>query len=80
MRMNISVPDELAAEVRAHSLPVSAICQRALRDALRPVSELTATQESMLRRIRALEQEVSRLDRALADLARRGARKLTGAR
>ena len=30
MRMNISVPDTLAAEVRERKLPVSAICQRAL--------------------------------------------------
>src|SRR5579859_6772905 len=32
MRMNISVPDQLAEEVRRRNLPVSAICQRALRD------------------------------------------------
>ena len=32
MRVNISVPDRLADEVRRRSLPVSAICQRALRD------------------------------------------------
>jgi hypothetical protein len=30
MRMNISVPDTLAAEVRKRDLPISAICQRAL--------------------------------------------------
>src|SRR2546421_7459354 len=30
MRMNISVPDTLAAQVRARNLPISAICQRAL--------------------------------------------------
>jgi Post-segregation antitoxin CcdA len=32
MRMNISVPDALAEEVRRRDLPISAICQRALRD------------------------------------------------
>lgn len=32
MRMNISVPDDLANEVRKHDLPISAICQRALRE------------------------------------------------
>ena len=32
MRMNISVPDDLAVQVRMQSLPVSAICQRALRE------------------------------------------------
>jgi hypothetical protein len=31
MRMNISVPDELAAQVRDLELPISAICQNALR-------------------------------------------------
>jgi hypothetical protein len=34
MRMNISVPDALAEQVRQHDLPVSAICQRALREEL----------------------------------------------
>ena len=32
MRMNISVPDALAEEVRQRNLPISAICQRALRE------------------------------------------------
>lgn len=32
MRLNISVPDALADEVRRRDIPVSAICQRALRD------------------------------------------------
>lgn len=32
MRMNISVPDELAEQVRHHDVPISAICQRALRE------------------------------------------------
>jgi hypothetical protein len=34
MRMNISVPDELADQVRALELPISAICQTALRNAV----------------------------------------------
>ncbi|WP_416978676.1 type II toxin-antitoxin system CcdA family antitoxin [Streptomyces sp. T028] len=32
--MNISVPDELAEQVRARDLPISAICQDALRKAV----------------------------------------------
>ena len=32
MRMNISVPDELAEEVRPRYFPISAVCQRALRE------------------------------------------------
>lgn len=34
MRMNISVPDILAEQVRERDLPISAICQRALREEL----------------------------------------------
>ncbi|MEW1642538.1 type II toxin-antitoxin system CcdA family antitoxin [Streptomyces sp. NPDC091219] len=34
MRMNISVPDSLAEQVRARDLPISAICQKALLDAV----------------------------------------------
>jgi Post-segregation antitoxin CcdA len=32
MRMNISVPDALAEEVRRRDVPISAVCQRALRE------------------------------------------------
>lgn len=32
MRMNISVPDQLAEQVRELELPISSICQNALRD------------------------------------------------
>jgi hypothetical protein len=32
MRMNISVPDALADEVRRRDIPISAICQRALQE------------------------------------------------
>lgn len=34
MRMNISVPDELADQVRTRNLPTSSICQDALREAV----------------------------------------------
>jgi post-segregation antitoxin (ccd killing protein) len=34
MRMNISVPDDLAEAVRELHLPISAICQNALREAV----------------------------------------------
>lgn len=34
MRMNISVPDGLAEQVRARNLPISSICQDALRMAV----------------------------------------------
>jgi hypothetical protein len=32
VRMNISVPDDLAGEVRRRGIAISAVCQRALRD------------------------------------------------
>ena len=35
MRLNISVPDDLAAEVRRRKIPISATCQRALCEAIR---------------------------------------------
>ncbi len=34
MRMNISVPDAMAEQVRRRNMPISAICQRALREEL----------------------------------------------
>lgn len=34
MRMNISVPDDLAEQTRAYALPVSKICQAALAAAV----------------------------------------------
>lgn len=34
VRMNISVPDELAEQVRTLKIPISETCQRALRDAV----------------------------------------------
>lgn len=42
MRMNISVPDELAEQVRERNLPISAICQRALREELGRLSAAQA--------------------------------------
>lgn len=41
--MNISVPDDLAAEVRTRKLPISAICQQALRNEL-GISDVTIPQ------------------------------------
>lgn len=41
MRMNISVPDELAEQVRALDLPISAVCQKALRNAVDNASRST---------------------------------------
>jgi hypothetical protein len=32
MRMNISVPDSLAEEARRRKVPISAVCQRAIRE------------------------------------------------
>jgi hypothetical protein len=48
MRMNISVPDVLAEEVRKRDLPVSAICQRALND---EVTRLRAMEASGMEEI-----------------------------
>ena len=44
MRVNISVPDDLAAAVRELKLPVSAICQSALRQ---EVSHRTPSRDEM---------------------------------
>ena len=52
MRMNISVPDTLAGDVRRLGLPVSAICQRALHDEV----------------CRRLRTEDSALEQVIADL------------
>jgi post-segregation antitoxin (ccd killing protein) len=42
MRMNISVPDALAEQVRTYDLPISAICQKALNTAVRNVERRAA--------------------------------------
>ena len=43
--MNISVPDELAEQVRQRDLPISAICQRALRDELARLQAVERTDD-----------------------------------
>lgn len=45
MRMNISVPDDLAAEVRGLDLPISRICQGALQTAVEHAKTNTALEE-----------------------------------
>jgi len=47
MRMNISVPDELAAEVRERSLPISAVCQRALSAEVHRLRSLETARKEM---------------------------------
>ncbi|MFF3872930.1 type II toxin-antitoxin system CcdA family antitoxin [Streptomyces sp. NPDC001978] len=48
--MNISVPDPLAEQVRARDLPISAICQEALRKAV----ELDEKKEQLMSDIQAV--------------------------
>jgi hypothetical protein len=48
MRMNISVPDALAEEVRRRDLPISAICQRALRDEVARAQTIEATADIVI--------------------------------
>jgi hypothetical protein len=43
MRMNISVPDALAEQVRQRNLPISSICQRALREEVSRLHAIEAT-------------------------------------
>lgn len=50
MRMNISVPDELAEQVRARDLPISSICQ----DALRKAVELAEKKEQIMTDLQAV--------------------------
>jgi hypothetical protein len=47
MRMNISVPDDLAEQVRARDLPISSICQDALRQALETAERNEKTMSNM---------------------------------
>ncbi|MGW5049696.1 Clp protease N-terminal domain-containing protein [Actinokineospora sp. NPDC004072] len=42
-KINVYLPDDLAEEVRASGVPVSAICQRALEQSARRVSAIRAT-------------------------------------
>ena len=44
-KINVYLPEELATSVRAASLPVSAICQAALEQALRGVQALRSVDE-----------------------------------
>jgi hypothetical protein len=64
MRMNISVPDQLAEQVRARDLPISAICQEALRKAV----ELDEKKEQVMSDIQAV---VDRLRRTQNEEAQR---------
>ena len=45
MRMNISVPDDLAEEVRRRDIAISAVCQRALRDEVARLRTLEAVDD-----------------------------------
>ena|SRR5215831_7906021 len=47
MRMNISVPDTLAQEVRERNLPISAVCQRALSAEVDRLRSLETAREEM---------------------------------
>ncbi|MFD9651761.1 type II toxin-antitoxin system CcdA family antitoxin [Streptomyces mirabilis] len=60
MRMNISVPDELAEQVRARDLPISSICQDALREAVEShdKKERTMTDiQAVVERLRGTQNE-----------------------
>ncbi|MFG2967000.1 type II toxin-antitoxin system CcdA family antitoxin [Streptomyces sp. NPDC048288] len=54
MRMNISVPDGLAEQVRARGLPISAICQSALLEAV----EQERAKESVMSNIAAVVERL----------------------
>ncbi len=60
MRMNISVPDDLAHKTRELGLPISKICQAALAEAVAEASRNGTYGEAPLR---------AALDRLEADLA-----------
>jgi ATP-dependent Clp protease ATP-binding subunit ClpC len=45
-KINVYLPDDLAAAVRDAQVPVSAVCQRALEQAVRDVSSLRATDQA----------------------------------
>jgi hypothetical protein len=47
MRMNISVPDTLAKQIRERNLPISAICQRALREEVDRLRAIETADEDM---------------------------------
>nr|WTB31191.1 type II toxin-antitoxin system CcdA family antitoxin [Streptomyces sp. NBC_00830] len=52
--MNISVPDQLAEQVRARDLPISAICQEALRKAV----ELNEKKEKTMPDLQAVAERL----------------------
>jgi ATP-dependent Clp protease ATP-binding subunit ClpA len=54
-KVNVYLPDDLAESVRAASLPISAICQAALRDALR---QAIIRQETIVERTLKLPDKV----------------------
>lgn len=63
MRMNISVPDELADQVRTRNLPTSSICQDALREAveMHDKKERTMTDiQAVVERLRGTQDEERR--------------------
>ncbi len=74
MRVNISVPDELADQVRTRGLPVSGICQAALREALRRqlLDVIDPTGESH-EALTALRRELDDINTAHAEAVRRNA-------
>ncbi|MER6355680.1 type II toxin-antitoxin system CcdA family antitoxin [Streptomyces sp. NPDC001634] len=60
MRMNISVPDELAEQVRARDLPISSICQDALRKAVdlaEKKEQIMTDMQAVVERLRATQNE-----------------------
>lgn len=68
MRMNISVPDDLAEQVRALDLPISAVCQQALSTAVRE-AKFTGALDKVADRLRSTidAQDVRRRKEGLDD-------------
>src|SRR5580700_10736623 len=65
-KINVYLPDDLAAAVRAAGIPVSPVCQRALADAVRAVSGIRAEiGERLSSRITARLDEILGLARQL---------------
>ena len=58
--MNISVPDELADQVRARDLPISSICQDALRKAVdltEKKEQIMSDMQAVIERLRGTQDE-----------------------
>jgi post-segregation antitoxin (ccd killing protein) len=66
VRLNISVPDTLAEEVRQYGVPVSAVCQRALRGEVARLRDPAARDVAVS--LRAMSAELG----ALADAMEKG--------